>query len=188
MSRAIMSPGARLIWHVSRTHMIAKTDSSTRSRQQRAAHTDRWTETLFRALSNRVAERWRFVSFRGLGGGEWRGVVDVLAVRKNTARSDHHVMKSGDLFDIMLIQMKGGSARPPSPLDIRRLRAVKRRYRASGIVLFSWKRQKLCTFQTLEASGKWSDPVRPADLFGERKPTTTRRGAVARSSRRNNAG
>ena len=104
----------------------------------KAADTDRWTEILFRALSNRVAKRWRFVSFRGVGGGEWRGIVDVLAIRKDTSHSDHHLLKSGDLFDIVLVQMKGGSAKAPSAGDIARLRAVARRYRAKAIVLFSW--------------------------------------------------
>jgi hypothetical protein len=52
---------------------------------QKAGNTDKWTEILFRALSNRVAKRWRFVSFRGFGKGEWRGIVDVIAIRKNTS-------------------------------------------------------------------------------------------------------
>jgi hypothetical protein len=73
---------------------------------------------LLRALSNGVAKRWRFVSLRGLGG---RGVarnLDVLAIRKDTSKSDHHILKAGDLFDIILIQMKGGTARAPAAADI----------------------------------------------------------------------
>ena len=135
---------------------------------QRAANTDCWTEILFRALSNRVAKRWRFVSFRGLGGGEWRGIVDVLGVRKNTDASAHRVLKGpGDLFDVVLIQMKGGSARGPSAEDIRRLRAVKRHYRARDIVLFEWKRGKGCIFKRLEGGAKWSEPLRAEELFGD---------------------
>jgi len=42
---------------------------------KKAGNTDRWTEIIFRALASRVAKRWRFVSFRGLGGGQWKGVV-----------------------------------------------------------------------------------------------------------------
>ncbi len=49
---------------------------------QKAHATGRWAETLFKALSARVAKRWQFISFRGAGKGEWRGVVDVLAIRK----------------------------------------------------------------------------------------------------------
>src|SRR5271165_5518967 len=49
---------------------------------EKAYTTGRWAEIMFRALGNRVARRWRFVSFRGEGGGEYRGIVDVLAIRK----------------------------------------------------------------------------------------------------------
>jgi hypothetical protein len=123
---------------------------------KRAGNTDRWTEILFRALAARVAKRWRFVSFRGTGGREWRGVVDVLAIRKDTSHSDHELLKSGDLFDIILIQMKGGSARRPSAIEIQRLIAVARRYRAKGIVLFAWKRAKGCRFYKLTNRGSWT--------------------------------
>jgi hypothetical protein len=80
---------------------------------RKAGNTDRWTEILFRALASRVARRWRFVSFRGKGGGEWRGIVDILAIRKDTSRSTHYLLKSGDLFEIILVQMK---AAPPKGL------------------------------------------------------------------------
>ena len=123
--------------------------------QQKAANTDRWTEILFKALSARAAQRWRFVSFRGSGGGEWRGIVDILAIRKDTAVSKHNLLKSGDLFDFILVQMKGGSARKPSASEIARLRAVSRRYRAKKIVLFSWKRQRECKFETLSRADDW---------------------------------
>src|SRR5438876_7436198 len=107
---------------------------------KRAGNTDRWTEILFRALTSRVAKRWRFVSFRGIGGRECRGIVDVIAIRKDTSHSNHELLNSGDLFDIILIQMKGGGARRPSAIEIQRLMAVAKRYRAKGIVLFAWKR------------------------------------------------
>ena len=83
---------------------------------KKAGNTDRWSEILFRALAARVAKRWRFISFRGVKGGEWRGVVDVLVVRKNKSRSDHALLKSGDLLELVLVQMKGGSARMPTRL------------------------------------------------------------------------
>jgi len=133
---------------------------------EKAADTDRWTEILFRALSNRVAKRWRFVSFRGVGGGEWRGIVDVLAIRKDTSHSDHHLLKSGDLFDIVLVQMKGGSAKAPSVGDIARLKAVARRYRAKAIVLFSWKKGDGTTWQRLGRGGRWMESS-AKEIFGE---------------------
>ena len=123
--------------------------------QTKAANTDRWTEILFKSLSARAAQRWRFVSFRGLGGGEWRGIVDILAIRKDTTVSKHDLLKSGDLFDFILVQMKGGSARKPNASEIARLRAVAKRYRAKEIVLFSWKRARECKFETLGRGDDW---------------------------------
>lgn len=144
----------RLLGSGHRRHqgMPAKTATSA---QKKAANTDRWTEILFRALSARAAKRWRFVSFRGEGGGEWRGIVDVLAIRKDTSHSDHYLLKSGDLFDLILVQMKGGSSRAPIPSEILRLRAVARRYRAKEIVLFTWKKGKGCKFETLGRGTNW---------------------------------
>ena len=123
---------------------------------KKAGNTDRWTEILFRALTSRVAKRWRFVSFRGAAGGEWRGIVDVLAIRKDTSHSSHELLKSGDLFDIVLVQMKGGSARMPGAVEIQRLMAVAKRYRAKEVVLFAWKRAESCDFYKLTREGVWA--------------------------------
>jgi hypothetical protein len=135
---------------------------------KKAGNTDRWTETLFRALAARVAKRWRFVSFRGTGGGEWRGIVDVLAIRKDTSQSTHKLLKSGDLFDIVLVQMKGGGASRPTQSEMERLQAVARRYRAKDILLFEWKkerRRERCQFSRWH-SGRWCRLKHPRDIFG----------------------
>ena len=132
---------------------------------KKAGNTDRWTEILFRALAARVAKRWRFVSFRGVGGGEWRGIVDVLAIRKDTSHSNLELLKSGDLFDVVLVQMKGGSARTPNAAEIRRLVAVARRYRAKEIVLFAWKRGEGCDFYKLAHGRSWT-PSSAREIFG----------------------
>ena len=134
---------------------------------KKAGNTDRWTEILFRALASRVARRWRFVSYRGTSGGEWRGVVDVMAIRKHTAHSDHYLLKSGDLFEIVLVQMKGGSARRPSAPEIQRLRSVARRYDAKDIVLFEWKRGDGCAFSKLGRGTEWI-PSSAREIFGDR--------------------
>jgi hypothetical protein len=84
---------------------------------EKTIETDRWTEILFRALSNRVAKRWRFVSFRGPKKREFCGIVDVVAIRKDTSKSDHEVLRMGDLFEIILVQMKG-ALRRYLPLEI----------------------------------------------------------------------
>jgi hypothetical protein len=86
----------------------------------KAHATSRWAETIFRALSSRVADRSRFVSFRGVNKAEWRGVVDLVAIRKSGRQPSGNLLKRGDLFDIILIQIKGGSARGPTAKDCRR--------------------------------------------------------------------
>lgn len=95
---------------------------------------------MFRALSRRVAERWEFVSFRGKGKGEWRGVVDIVAIRRDTSQPRNRKLKRGDLFEIILVQVKGGTARRPTKEDSVRLREVARRYGARAVVLFEWKK------------------------------------------------
>ncbi len=122
---------------------------------KKAARTGRWAETMFRALTWRVARRWRFVSFRGAKGGEWRGVVDVLAVRKRATPSANGRSEAGDLFEFVLVQLKGGQAPPPSSDDIRRLKAVAKHYRAKAVVLYSWNRGKVSSYQRLNRRGEW---------------------------------
>jgi hypothetical protein len=104
----------------------------------KAQRTGRWAEIICRALSVRVARRWRFISFRGSSDGEWRGVVDLIAIRKNTNQPESSVLKRGDLFDIVLVQIKGGTARQPTESDCLRLREVARRYGAKEVVQFQW--------------------------------------------------
>jgi hypothetical protein len=140
-------------------------DTNNASAPKKAAHTDRWTETMFRALVARVADRWRLVSFRGKNGGEWCGIVDVIAIRKNTSKTSHELLKSGDLFDIVLVQMKGGSASMPNTDDKERLRAVATHYGAKEIVLFEWKRGKRSAFSRLTSKGTW-DPSSARNIFG----------------------
>ena len=121
----------------------------------RAHATGRWAEIIFRALSSRVASRWRFVSFRGANKSESRGVVDILAIRKDMADPKHDVLKRGDPFEIILIQVKGGSARGPTEADCRRLREVGRVYRAKCIVQFQWRKGVSSKFFVLGRDLKW---------------------------------
>ena len=130
----------------------------------KAHATGRWAEIIFRALSTRVARRWKFISFRGIGNGEWRGVVDLIAIRKNTAQPSNGLLKRGDLFDIVLIQIKGGSARVPTEDDCRRLREVARLYRASSIVQFQWRKGESSKFFVLDRSLRWK-PTTSQSLF-----------------------
>lgn len=79
-----------------------------------------------------------FVEFGGRTGAESYGIVDIVAIRKNHRPSDPDV-KRGDLFEIILIQAKGGSAPWPSESDIDRLDATAKFHRARAVVLASWK-------------------------------------------------
>jgi hypothetical protein len=122
---------------------------------EKAHATGRWAEIMFRALSSRVADRWKFVSFRGKGQGEWRGIVDVLALRKNTKQPRQKTLKRGDLFDIILIQMKGGGARTPGDAELHRLRQVARHYHARKVVLFEWRLGISSHFSVLGPRNRW---------------------------------
>ena len=133
--------------------------------QQKAAATDKWTEIIMRAITKKVAKRWKFVSFRGSRGGEWRGIVDVLAIRKDTSKPRREGLNRGDLFDIMLIQMKGGYAQFPTPDEIKRLKTVAKYYRAKNVVLFEWKKGKRTQFYVLNRKNEWKE-IKTSDLFG----------------------
>jgi hypothetical protein len=131
---------------------------------EKAFATGRWAEIIFRALSTRVANRWRFVSFRGTGKGEWRGIVDVLAIRKDTSKPLSSLLRRGDYFDFILIQIKGGTAPTPSVADRNRLKLVAKRYCAHAVVLFAWRKGISSQFYTLERD-QWS-PSTGAAIFG----------------------
>lgn len=85
------------------------------------------------------ARRWQLVGFPGPAGRESAGIVDLMAIRKDHATANGE-FKQGDLFEIILIQIKGGGARWPNVRDIRRLRAVARRYHAKHVILAEWVR------------------------------------------------
>jgi|SRR5882672_8896061 len=130
----------------------------------RAHATGRWAEILFRALSTRVASRWQFMSFRGGKKGEWRGVVDLLAIRKDTSAPIAAQLKRGDLFEIILVQVKGGSAPAPTREDCVRLKAVAKYHRAKAIVLFEWQKGKVSRFSKLSLRLQW-EPTTARELF-----------------------
>lgn len=146
--------------------MPSKSEPASNMTPAMKAHaTGRWAETMFKALSTRVAKRWQFISFRGTGRGEWKGVVDVLAIRKNTAVPDATDLKRGDLFEIILVQIKGGSAKTPTDSDCMRLQAVAKHYNARNVVLFTWVKGKRVEFSILQSDRTWSPSSGPA-IFG----------------------
>lgn len=60
------------------------------------------------------------MEFPGPGGGESTGIVDFMAIRKDHSQPETDPLKRGDLFEIILIQVKGGSARMPTRQDVLR--------------------------------------------------------------------
>ena len=139
--------------------------SSNMTPAMKAHATGRWAETMFRALSARVAKRWQFISFRGAGKGEWKGVVDVLAIRKNTAIPSAADLKRGDLFEIILVQIKGGAAKAPTDTDCLRLQAVAKHYNAKDIVQFCWVKGKKVEFSILQQDRTWKASS-GSEIFG----------------------
>src|SRR5438045_2588038 len=93
--------------------------------QQKAVLTARWAVTMAKVRIRRVASRtrWQLVTFYGKSGGESFGVVDMLAIRKDHS-APLGVIRRGDAMQIILIQVKGGSAASPTLEDAARLRAV----------------------------------------------------------------
>jgi hypothetical protein len=134
----------------------------------KAIHTAKWATTMtkwrigFQTNGKRLGSptvkptrRWQLVSFPGPAGRESAGIVDLMAIRKNHARSNSR-FKRGDLFEIILIQIKGGGARRPKVDDIKRLRAVAKRYTARGVVLAQWVKGDHLEFYKLKTN--YHDP------------------------------
>lgn len=125
-----------------------------RNAQRKAANTARWAVTMTKVRIRRVLSltQWQLVTFFGAGGGESCGVVDLLAIRKDHGRPGRG-MKRGDALQVILIQVKGGSAAMPTNDDWRRMRAVEKRHGASDVLLASWKRGKAVRFFRLRPTG-----------------------------------
>ena len=131
-----------------------------------AAHrTSRWAKTMTKWLITKNCKngaKWHVINFVGSANSESRGVVDLIAIRK-----DHHScnseIKIGDLFDIVLIQVKGGSAPFPTSSDIARLKKVAKYHRAKAIVLSEWKPKKRLQLYMLQRN-KWIE-ASPNEIF-----------------------
>jgi hypothetical protein len=132
---------------------------------KKAQHTAKWARTMTKWLitfSHRTGARWNLVDFGGKTKAESRGIVDLLAIRKDH-RHDSKGLKRGDLLDIVLIQTKGGAAPRPTPDDISRLTQVARHHRAKAVVLAEWHRGQRLDLSRLR-NGQWQ-PVHPAEVF-----------------------
>jgi hypothetical protein len=109
------------------------------------------------------------VTFYGKAGGESRGVVDLLAVRKDHSRPIAGT-KRGDTLQIVLIQVKGGSAAMPTTEDGKRLRAVAKRLHTRRILLATWKKGSAAQFfryrpRATEKAREWTEVSDLAAVF-----------------------
>jgi hypothetical protein len=129
------------------------TDADYKERFKVAAYTARWavimTKVCIRqAVAHAPFPRWHLLTFVGPDGRESRGVVDLIAIRKDhdTPRNG---LKRGDAFQVILIQVKGGYAAKPTAEDARRLRIVARRHGACEVLLAAWMKGKAARFYSL---------------------------------------
>jgi len=83
--------------------------------------------------------------FSGPKRSEARGVVDLIAIRKDHG-PPRRGTKRGDDFQIILIQVKGGYAAMPTAEDAKRLRLVARHHRARRVLLAVWIKGKAAQF------------------------------------------
>jgi hypothetical protein len=136
-----------------------------RSPAQKALRTAKWARIMTKWLishSSKGGVKWQVVSFNGPAGQESTGIVDMIAIRKSH-RPRESSARRGDLFEIILIQVKGGTAKFPSQVEIDRLVGVKDHHRAEKVVLTEWKRgEKLCCYLLPDTT----NAVPAAEIFG----------------------
>jgi len=133
---------------------------------RKAQKTARWARIMTKWLityTRRRGVKWNLVEFGGKTGSESKGIVDLVAIRKNH-KAHQSGLKRGDLFDIILIQVKGGGTKRPSDSDLERLVQVKEYHNARAIVLAEWKKGQSLIFYRLE-NFLWQE-VDPVEIFG----------------------
>ena len=121
---------------------------------QKALHTAKWAKIMSKWLitySTKSKKKWQLVSFEGAKGNESAGIIDIIAIRRDYSNKTNEI-KKGDLFEIVLIQVKGGTAQMPKKNDVERMKKVGEYYNAKAIVLFEWKRSKVLNVFKLENS------------------------------------
>ena len=152
--------------------MLSKTPGVVLSPGQKAKRTARWAVTMTKWVMTRVSRgtTWQVVAFYGPNGSESRGIVDLVAIRKDH-RTPKIPLKRGDLFEIILIQVKGGTAAWPDEVDVERLRLVAKQYRARSVLLAEWKKGSQPRFhrlrepRRLSAKNCWEPIQKASDLF-----------------------
>jgi hypothetical protein len=128
---------------------------------EKARKTGRWAVTMTKVRARKVAARtrWHFVTFLGPKHGESVGIIDLVAIRRDHALGQAG-LKRGDLFELVLIQVKGGAAPLPSLNEVERLRLVGAVYKAKAILLAQWKPGKQAVFYRLKAGNTAPESAR----------------------------
>lgn len=146
----------------------------------RALHTAKWARIMTKWLvthSTANGVKWQVISFNGSRGHESAGIVDMIAIRKDHKPSDANISR-GDLFEIVLIQVKGGRSKLPSQADVNRLLAVQAYHRANKVILAEWKKGRvLCCYVLPDMK----TAVPASAIFGK-TPDTKQVGAKLASS------
>ena len=141
--------------------------------QKKAALTAKWavTMTKVRIRKTIARTRWQLVTFTGSKGVESVGIVDMIAIRKDHAKRKN-CLRRGDLFEIVLIQVKGGGAPFPSEDEVARLRHVAESHDAKAVLPARWQKGKqafFCKLHTLPGGSRpahaWQPIDSPADIF-----------------------
>jgi hypothetical protein len=154
-----------------------KRRSEFKRRFRLAVYTEKWAVTMTKvcirqAVSASPWPHWHLLTFAGPDGGESRGVVDMIAIRKD--HGDPLVgAKRGDLLQIILIQVKGGHAARPTAQDGKRLRIVARRHGAASVLLATWKKGTAAKFFSLRpkpqnGSEEWIEVDDLKAIFGRK--------------------
>jgi hypothetical protein len=118
------------------------------------------------AVAQKPWPRWHLIDFYGRQGRESRGVVDIIAIRKDhSKRSVRLGIKRGDALQIILVQVKGGAAANPTPEDAKRLLTVAKRHGASAVLLGSWKSGKAVKFYSLGSKTGWTEVTDLSTIF-----------------------
>ena len=136
----------------------------------KAKKTARWAITMTKWYITKLksSPKWELLTFNGPNGGESRGIVDIMAIQKDH-RPGLDGLNRGDVFEIILIQVKGGHAPWPCLDDIERLKKVGVRYDAKAIILAKWKKGKQPVLYSLNLDCNEGDPwekvIEPRGLF-----------------------
>ncbi|MGD0788534.1 MAG: hypothetical protein ABR898_11165 [Terracidiphilus sp.] len=152
--------------------MVNSTEYRTPS--EAAARTGKWAVIITKQRIHQITRQrpfpyWHLIEFRGPNGGEAKGVVDLIAIRKDHSESGSGT-KCGDKLQIVLIQVKGGNAAWPTADDRKRLRFVARYHRANKVLLAVWKKGKGVEFFSLqdkpvEGAENWARVSDPSAIF-----------------------